>query len=100
MKRIVDPATTFVPAAERVFGRPPEVVEDGRALLFRAGEVAVKLRLEAGERELWVSLVRLVAGETPPLFVCAPTHERRVRVIEIDGSIERALHEVKEALDG
>jgi len=100
MRRIVDPATTFVPAAERVFGRPPEIVEDGRTVLFRDGETAVKLSLEAGERELWASVIRLVAGETPPLFAYAPTHERRVRAIEIDGSIERALHEAREALHG
>jgi hypothetical protein len=100
MRRIVDRATTFVPAAEEVFGRPAEIVDDGRAVLFRQGDEAVKLSLEAGERELWVSVIRLVGGEPPPLFAYAPTHERRVREIEIDGSIERALREAREALDG
>jgi hypothetical protein len=98
MKRIVDPATAFVPTAERVFGRPVEVVDDGRAVLIRDGDAAAKLSLEAGERELWVSVIRLVAGEAPPVFAYAPTHERRVREIEIDGSIEAALREAKEAL--
>jgi hypothetical protein len=98
MKRIVDPATTFVPTAERVFGRRAEIVDEGRAVLFRGGDSAVKLSLEAGERELWVSVVRLVAGELPPVFAYAPTHERRVREIEIEGSIEAALREAKEAL--
>jgi hypothetical protein len=100
VRRIVDPATTFVPTAERVFGRPVEVVDDGRAVLLRDGDEAVKLSLEAGERELWVSVVRLVAGELPPVFAYVPTHERRVREIEIDGSIEAALRKAKEALDG
>jgi hypothetical protein len=100
MKRIVDPATRFVPAAERVFGRPVEVVDDGRAVLLRDGERAVKLSLEAGERELWVSVIRLVAGEPPPVFAYAPTHERRVREIEIDGSIEEALCAAREAVRG
>jgi hypothetical protein len=98
VKRIVDPATTFVPTAERVFGRPVEVVDDGRAVLLRSHDEAVKLSLEAGERELWVSVIRLVDGAQPPVFAYAPTHERRVRAIEIDGSIEAALHAAKEAL--
>ncbi len=98
VKRIVDPATTFVPTAERVFGRPVEVVDDGRAVLLREGREAVKLSLEAGERELWVSVIRLVGGEPAPVFAYAPTHEQRVREIEIGGSIEAALREAKEAV--
>jgi hypothetical protein len=98
MKRIVDPATTFVPTAERVFGRPVEVVDDGRAVLLRDGDEAVKLSLEAGERELWVSVVRLVAGAPSPVFGYAPTHERRIGEIAIGGSIEAALHEAREAV--
>jgi hypothetical protein len=98
MRRIVDPATTFVPTAERVFGRPVEVVDEGRSVLMRDRDEAVKLSLEAGERELWVSVIRLVAGEPPPVFAYAPTHERRVRAIEIDGSIEDALREARKAL--
>ncbi len=100
MKRIVDPATTFVPTAERVFGRPVEVVDDGRAVLLRDSGEAVKLSLEAGERELWVSVIRLIDGEPPRVFAYTPAHERRVREIEIDGSIETALREAKEAVHG
>jgi hypothetical protein len=100
MRRIVDPATAFVPTAERVFGRPVEVVDNGRAVLLRDGEAAVKLSLEAGERELWVSVVQLVGGELPPVFAYAPTHERRIGEITIDGSIEAALREAREALHG
>jgi hypothetical protein len=100
MRRIVDPATTFVPTAERVFGRAVEVVDEGRAVLLRERDEAVKLSLEAGERELWVSRIRLVEGELPRVFLYSPEHERRVREIEIDGSIESALREAKEALDG
>jgi hypothetical protein len=98
VRRIVDPATTFVLAAEDIFGRPAEIVDEGRAVLFRARDQAVKLSLEAGERELWVSVIRLVGGEPPPVFAYAPTHERRIREIEIDGSIENALREAREAL--
>jgi hypothetical protein len=100
MRRIVDPATTFVPTAERVFGRAVEVVDEGRAVLLRERDEAVKLSLEAGERELWVSRIRLVEGELPRVFLYSPEHERRIREIEIDGSIESALREAKEALDG
>ena len=100
MKRIVDPATAFVPMAERVFGRPVEVVDDGRAVLLRDREEAVKLSLEAGERELWVSRIRLVGGELPRVFAYSPEHERRIREIEIEGSIEAALREAREALHG
>jgi hypothetical protein len=99
VRRIVDPATAFVPTAERVFGRPVEVVDGGRAVLVRDGDAAVKLSLEAGERELWVSVLRLVAGDLPPVFAYAPTHERRIGEIAIDGSIEAALREAREALD-
>ena len=100
MKRIVDPATSFVPTAERVFGRSAEIVDEGRAVLFREGDEAVKLSLEAGERELWVSRIRLVDGELPRVFVYSPDHERRLRQIEIAESIETALHEAREAVDG
>jgi hypothetical protein len=99
MKRIVDGATNFVPACGAIFGRPPEIVDAGRAVLFREGEDAVKLSLEAGERELWVTRIRLLEGELPPLFAYAPTHERRIAEIEINGSIEAALSEAKELLD-
>ena len=100
MRRIVDPATEFVPTSDLVFERPIEVVDEGRAVLLRDGDDAVKLSLEAGERELWVSRIRLEAGELPPIFAYAPTHERRMREIEIDGAIEAALLEAREAVDG
>jgi hypothetical protein len=100
MRRIVDPATTFVPTAERVFGRAVEVVDDGRAVLLLDRGEAVKLSLEAGERELWVSRIRLVDGELPRVFAYSPEHERRIREIEIASSIEDALREAREALNG
>jgi hypothetical protein len=98
MKRIVDPATTFVPTAERVFGRAVEVVDDGRAVLLRDRDQAVKLSLEAGERELWVSRIRLVDGDLPRVFAYSPEHEHRIREIEIETSIEDALREARKAL--
>ena len=98
MRRIVDPATAFVPTAERVFCRPVELVDEGRAVLVRHGDEAVKLSLEAGERELWVSRIRLVDGELPRVFAYSPEHERRVRAIEIAGSLETALREAREAI--
>jgi hypothetical protein len=98
MRRIVDPATRFVPACATIFGRRPEIVDGGRAVLLRDGDEAVKLSLEAGERELWVSVIRLVDGAPPPLFAYSPAHERLIREIEITGSIEDALREAREAL--
>ena len=98
MKTIVDPSATFVPTAARVFERIPEVVDHGRAVLFRDGEEALKLSLEAGERELWVSKIRLEAGDLPRIFAYAPTHEQRLAEIEISGSIETAIREAKEAV--
>jgi hypothetical protein len=96
----VDPATAFVPTAEQVFGRSAEIVDDGRAVLFRDRDEAVKLSLEAGERELWVSRIRLVDGELPRVFAYSPEHEQRIREIEIEGSIEAALREALEAIRG
>ncbi len=100
MKRIVDRNATFVPTCERVFGGPLELVDDGRAVLLRRGETAVKLSLEAGERELWLSEIRLVDGAPPPIFTYSPEHERRLAEIEIRASIEQALLEAREALSG
>jgi hypothetical protein len=99
MRTIVDPNASFVPAAARIFARVPEIVDRGRAVLFRVGDEAVKLSLEAGERELWVSLIRLEEGDLPRIFTYAPTHERRLAEIEIQGSIEDALREAKGVLD-
>ena len=100
MRRIVDPATAFVPAAEHVFGRSAEIVDEGRAVLFRDRDEAVKLSLEAGERELWVSRIRLVDGELPRVFAYSPEHEERIGEITIESSIEDALREAQEAVRG
>jgi hypothetical protein len=98
MKRIVDRNATFVPACERIFGPPLEVVDDGRAVLLQRGATGVKLSLEAGERELWLSEIQLVDGGLPPFFAYAPSHERRLATIKLRGSIEAALLEAKETL--
>jgi hypothetical protein len=82
VKRFADRAAEFVPAVERVFGEHPRVVNGARAVLV--GDV--KLQLEAGERELW--LIR--------------THgalEQRLAMVEVEGDIEDAVREAKEALD-
>ena len=83
MKTIRDPAADFVPACERVFGRPVRVVDAGRAVLV--GDA--KLRLDAGERELWVVRVHGFALED------------WVAGVEVKGDIERAVREAKELLE-
>ena len=83
MKTIYDPAADFVPACERVFGHPLRVIDARRAVLV--GDV--KLRLDAGERELWVVRVHGVL-------------EDWVAGVEVKGDIERAVREAKELLDG
>ena len=83
MKTIRDPAADFVPACERVFGQPVRVVDAGRAVLV--GDA--KLRLDAGERELWVVRVHGFALED------------WVAGVEVKGDIERAVREAKELLD-
>ena len=80
MRRIVDNAAEFVPAAERVFGVRPRVLDGSRAVLI--GDL--KLSLEAGERELWLIRMHSLALE------------ERVAMVEIRGSIEQALREAKE----
>jgi hypothetical protein len=82
MKRIVDPAADFVPAARRVFGEV-RVLDCSRALLV--GDA--KLSLEAGERELW-----LIETHGPL--------EQRLEMVEVAGDIETALREAKERLRG
>jgi hypothetical protein len=82
VKRIIDPAADFVPTVERIFGEA-RVVDAGRAV--QVGDV--KLRLDAGERELWI--VR-----TPSLGL-----EDWVAMVEVEGDIERAVREAKERLD-
>jgi hypothetical protein len=81
MKTIVDPAADFVVACRRAFG-DVRVLDGARAVL--AGDV--KLALESGERELWLIEMR------GPL-------EHRLGMVEVKGSIERALYEAKEVLD-
>ena len=80
MRRIVDNAADFVPAAERVFGAQPRVLDGSRAVLI--GDL--KLSLEAGERELW--LIRMHSLSL----------EERLAMVEIHGSIEDALRRALE----
>ena len=81
MRTIVDPAADFVVACRREFG-DVRVLDGARAVL--AGDL--KLALESGERELWLIEMR------GPL-------EHRLGMVEVKGSIERALHEAKGVLD-
>jgi hypothetical protein len=81
--RFEDPAADFIPAAQRVFGEEPRVLDGSRAVLV--GDV--KLQLEAGERELWVI-------ETKGVL------EHRLAMVEVHDDIEAALLEAKERLDG
>ena len=83
MKRFADTAAEFVPAVERIFGAKPRVLDGSRAVLL--GEL--KLQLEAGERELW-------------LIERYGALERRLAMVPVDGSIERALAEAREVLSG
>ena len=83
MRTIHDPAADFVPACERVFGGPVRVVDAGSAVLV--GDV--KLRLDAGERELWVVRMHGLGLED------------WVAGVEVKGDIERALREAKELID-
>jgi hypothetical protein len=82
MKSFADNAAEFVPAAERVFGTRPRILDGSRALLV--GDV--KLQLEAGERELW-----LIETHGPL--------EHRVGMVEVREDVEAALREAKEKLD-
>jgi hypothetical protein len=83
VKTIRDPAADFVPACERIFGRPVRVVDAGRAVLV--GDA--KLRLDSGERELWIVRVHGLALED------------WVAGVEVKGDIERAVREAKELLE-
>jgi hypothetical protein len=80
VRRIEDTAAEFVPAAERVFGVRPRVLDGSRAV--QIGDL--KLSLEAGERELWLIRMHSLALE------------ERLAMVEIRGSIEDALREAKE----
>jgi hypothetical protein len=83
VKVFADCAADFVPAVERVFGAKPRVLDGSRAVLL--GEL--KLQLEAGERELW-------------LIECHGVLEHRLGMVKVRGSIEDALREAKEVVDG
>jgi len=80
MRRIEDGAADFVVAASRVFGAEPRVLDGSRAVLI--GDL--KLSLEAGERELWLIRMHSLALE------------ERLAMVEVRGSIEKALAEAKE----
>jgi len=82
VRRIVDTAAEFVPAAERVFGEPPRVLDGSRAVLI--GDL--KLSLEAGERELW--LIRMHSHAL----------EERLAMVEVAGTIEDALRKAREVV--
>ena len=79
--RFEDPAAEFVPAAERIFGVTPRLLDGSRAVLI--GDV--KLQLEAGERELWLIERKGVL-------------EHRLGMVEVRDDIESALREAKERL--
>jgi hypothetical protein len=81
--RFEDPAAEFIPAVERIFGVTPRLLDGSRAVLIGA----VKLQLEAGERELWLI-------ETNGVL------EHRLGMVEVRDDIETALCEAKERLDG
>ena len=83
MKVFSDTAAEFVPAVERVFGVIPRILDGSRAVLIGG----LKLSLEAGEHELW-----LIETHGPL--------EKRLAMIEVRGSIEDALRNAKEVLDG
>jgi hypothetical protein len=83
VKRFSDNAADFVPAVERVFGERPRVLDGSRAVLV--GDV--KLQLEAGERELW-------------LIERHGVLEHWLGMIPVRGTIENALREAKEKLNG
>jgi hypothetical protein len=81
MKVFADTAADFVPAAERIFGERPRVLDGSRAVLL--GQL--KLQLEAGERELWLIERRGVL-------------EHRIGYVHVRGSIEDALRTAKEVV--
>jgi hypothetical protein len=83
MRSFADRAAEFVPAVERVFGVQPRVLDGSRAVLV--GDV--KLQLEAGERELW-------------LIERHGVLEHRLAMVEVRSTIEDALRQAKEVLDG
>src|SRR4029077_3958201 len=83
VKRFEDPGAEFIPAVERVFGERPRILDGSRAVLL--GEI--KLQLEAGERELW-------------LIERRGALEHRLGYVPVHGSIEDAVRQAKEQIDG
>jgi hypothetical protein len=81
--RFEDPAADFVPAVERVFGTRPRVLDGSRAVQLGA----LKLQLEAGERELW-------------LIERHGALEQFVAMVPVNGDVEAALREAKELATG
>jgi hypothetical protein len=79
VKVFSDTAAEFVLAVERVFGERPRVLDGSRAVLLGA----LKLQLEAGERELW-------------LIERRGALERRLGYVPVRGSIETALVAAKD----
>ena len=81
--RFEDPAAEWITAVQGVCGTVPRVLDGARAVLVGA----VKLQLEARERELWLIERKGVL-------------EHRVAMVEVDLDIEAAVREAKEKLDG
>ena len=79
--RFEDPSAEFVLAVERVFGAHPRVLDGSRAVQVGA----VKLQLEAGERELWL------------IETYGPL-EHRLAMVQVRDDVEDALREAKEKL--
>jgi hypothetical protein len=84
VRTFTDPAAEFVPTVERVFGERPRILDGSRAVLV--GDV--KLRLDDGERDLWI--VRMSGLGLEDWLAC----------VEVRGDIDRAVREAKEVLDG
>ena len=83
MRTFSDPAADFVPTVERVFGEAPRVLDGSRSV--QLGDV--QLRLDRGERELWI--VRMAGLGL----------EDWVAMVEVEGDIEHAVREAKGVLD-
>ena len=83
MRTFSDPAADFVPTVERVFGAAPRVLDGSRAV--QLGDV--QLRLDRGERELWI--VRMAGLGL----------EDWVAMVEVEGDIEQAVRKAKEVVD-
>jgi hypothetical protein len=80
VKRIEDPGADFVPACEKKLGFLERElgfrrhIVDGTAVQFEGDRTAVRIELAPRDDEICVWLVRLVAGQMPPVFAYAPSH--------------------------